>query len=143
MTPATNAGGGAAQEAVVRLFEHLPALVDADADLQRRGRLFTCDFQIVAGTQALIVGVTAGRVREVARGPFLMRNSIFCVSGAPETWMKLLHPLPEAGFHDVLALAKSGRVTLSGNLQPFMANLQVVKDIITAPRALTAKGQPS
>jgi hypothetical protein len=143
MSPSTDTAAWAAQEAVVRLFEQVPALVGTDVDLQRRGRHFTCDFQIVVGSQALIVSVAEGRVREVARGPFLMRSSAFSVSAAPETWMRLLQPFPEAGFHDVLALSKSGRVVISGNLQPFMANLQVVKDIITAPRALTAKGQPS
>lgn len=143
MTPTPDTAAWAAQEAVVRLFEQLPALTGADPDLQRRGRLFTCDFQIVVGAQALIVSVAEGRVREVVRGPFLMRNTDFSVSAAPETWMKLLQPYPEAGFHDVLALSKTGRIVISGNLQPFMASLQVVKDIITAPRALTAKGQSS
>ncbi|MFN3743594.1 MAG: hypothetical protein ACK4TL_02700 [Hyphomicrobiaceae bacterium] len=124
-----------AQRAIA-LFERLPALVDANADLVRRGRFLTTDFAIVVGTTPLLVRVEAGRVTSVARGPFLLRPWVFSITAAPETWLKLLKPVPDPGLHDLLALSKVGLARIEGNLQPFMANLQVIKDIVTAPRAL-------
>jgi hypothetical protein len=121
---------------VIGLFERLPALVEANADLVKRGRFLTTDFALVVGTTPLLVRVEAGRVTSVARGPFLLRPWTFSITAAPETWLKLLKPIPDPGTHDLMALPKIGLARIEGNLQPFMANLQVIKDIVTAPRAL-------
>lgn len=125
----------AASERVIALFERLPALVDANADLVRRGRFLTTDFAVVVGATPLLVRVEAGRVT-VARGPFLLRSWTFSITAAPETWLSLLKAVPDPGTHDLMALSKVGLARIEGNLQPFMANLQVIKDIVTAPRAL-------
>ncbi|WP_072391853.1 hypothetical protein [Hyphomicrobium sp. CS1BSMeth3] len=121
---------------VIGLFERLPALVEANADLVKRGRFLTTDFALVVGATPLLVRVEAGRVTSVARGPFLLRPWTFSITAAPETWLKLLKPVPDPGTHDLMALSKVGLARIEGNLQPFMANLQVIKDIVTAPRAL-------
>jgi hypothetical protein len=125
-----------ATERVLALFERLPALVEANADLVRRGRFLTTDFALVVGATPLLVRVAAGHVTSVARGPFLLRPWTFSITAAPETWLKLLKPVPDPGTHDLMALSKVGLARIEGNLQPFMANLQVIKDIVTAPRAL-------
>jgi hypothetical protein len=125
-----------ATERVLALFERLPALVDANADLVRRGRFLTTDFALLVGTTPLLVRVEAGRVTSVERGPFLLRPWSFSIAAAPETWLELLEPVPDPGTHDLMALSKVGLAQIAGNLQPFMANLQVIKDIVTAPRAL-------
>lgn len=121
---------------VIALFERLPALVEVNADLVKRGRFFSTDFALVVGATPLLVRVEAGRVTSVARGPFLLRPWTFSITAAPETWLKLLKPVPDPGTHDLMALSKVGLARIEGNLQPFMANLQVIKDIVTAPRAL-------
>ncbi len=121
---------------IVRLFEQLPGLVNADVDLVRRGRFLTTDFKLGVGTLPLIVSVERGQVAAVARGPFLLRSWVFSLTAAPDIWAKLLEPVPKAGVHDVMALSKIGLLTIEGNLQPFMANLQYIKDVISAPRAL-------
>ncbi len=121
---------------VIGLFERLPALVEANADLVKRGRFLSTDFALVVGATPLLVRVEAGRVTSVARGPFLLRPWTFSITAAPETWLKLLKPVPDPGTHDLMALSKVGLARIEGNLQPFMANLQVIKDIVTAPRAL-------
>lgn len=126
----------ATSERVIALFERLPALVDANADLVRRGRFLTTDFAAVIGATPLLVRVEAGRVTSVARGPFLLRPWTFSITATPETWLKLLKAVPDPGTHDLMALSKVGLARIEGNLQPFMANLQVIKDIVTAPRAL-------
>ena len=126
----------ASAERVVLLFERLPELIDADSDLVRRGRFLTTDFAIAVGTVPLLVRVEAGRVTSIARGPFLLRPWTFSITAAAETWLALLKPVPDPGTHDLMALSKTGLARIEGNLQPFMANLQAIKDIVTAPRAL-------
>jgi hypothetical protein len=76
-----------ATERVLALFERLPALVEANADLVRRGRFLTTDFALVVGATPLLVRVAAGRVTSVARGPFLLRPWTFSITAAPETWL--------------------------------------------------------
>jgi len=126
----------ATSERVIALFERLPALVETNADLVRRGHFLTTDFAIVIGATPLLVRVEAGRVTAVTRGPFLLRPWTFSITATPETWLKLLKAVPDPGTHDLMALSKVGLARIEGNLQPFMANLQVIKDIVTAPRAL-------
>ena len=133
---ATSATVDANSERVIGLFERLPTLVDANADLVRRGRFLTTDFAVVVGATPLLVRVEAGRVTSVARGPFLLRPWTFSITAAPDAWLKLLKAVPDPGTHDLMALSKVGLARIEGNLQPFMANLQVIKDIVTAPRAL-------
>jgi hypothetical protein len=122
---------------VIALFERLPALVGGNADLLRRGRFLTTDFAIVVGATPLLVRVDGGRVTSITRGPFLLRPWAFSITAEPETWLKLLKRVPDPGTHDLMALSKVGLARIEGNLQPFMANLQVIKDIVIAPRALT------
>lgn len=126
-----------ATERVAALFERLPELVDRDPDLVRRGRFLSTDFAILIGATPLLVRVESGRVTSVTRGPFLLRPWTFSITATPDTWLKLLKPLPDPGTNDLMALSKTGLARIEGNLQPFMANLQYVKDVVTAPRALT------
>jgi hypothetical protein len=123
-------------ERVVALFERLPELIGNNADLIRRGRFLTIDFALVVGATPLLVRVEGGRVTSVARGPFLLRPWTFSITAAPDTWLKLLKRVPDPGTHDLMALSKVGLARIEGNLQPFMANLQVIKDIVAAPRAV-------
>ncbi len=126
----------AAIEQVIRLFNALPQLVDADTDLVRRGRFLTANFEIGVSGVPLHVTIEAGRVRAVVRGPFLLKPWTFALRADAATWLKLLEPIPAPGVHDLMALSKKGLVRIEGNLQPFMANLQYIKDVVTAPRAL-------
>lgn len=126
----------AAVERAAALFERLPELVDADPDLVRRGRFLSTEFALVVGATPLLVRVEAGRVTSVARGPFLLRPWTFSITASAETWLALLERVPAPGTHDLMALSKTGLARIEGNLQPFMANLQAIKDIVTAPRAL-------
>ena len=126
-----------AAERVARLFAELPTLVAGNADLVRRGRFLTCDIELGIGAIALAVRIENGRIASVTRGPFLLKPWTFAVRMDPETWLKFLAPVPEAGWHDVMALTKRGAARIEGNLQPFMANLQYIKDVVAAPRALS------
>ena len=135
-TMATDATTDSATERVAALFERLPDLVERDADLIKRGRFLTTDCALVIGATPLLVRIESGRVTAVTRGPFLLRSWVFSITAAPETWLKLLKPVPDPGTHDLMALSKVGLACIEGNLQPLMANLQYIKDVVTAPRAL-------
>lgn len=126
-------------EAIACLFETLPRRVGEDPDLVRRGRFLDSDMLIGIGTIELVVSIRSGKVTGVTRGPFLLKPWAFAIRAEPETWDAFLEPMPKAGWHDILALSKTGRLKIEGNLQPFMANLQYVKDVLAAPRRSSAR----
>ncbi|MEZ5855637.1 MAG: hypothetical protein R3D67_13170 [Hyphomicrobiaceae bacterium] len=134
MTP-DGSSHDAATLRIVERFEALPALAAADADLLRRGRFLTCDFEIGVGPIPLLVRMVEGKVASIARGPFLLKPWVFAIRAPAEVWEKFLEPMPAAGWHDLMALTKVGRARVEGNLVPFMGNLQVIKDLLALPRA--------
>jgi hypothetical protein len=117
-------------------FERLPALVDADPWLVRRGRWVSLDFLVELGPLLFHVTIDRGRVAELERGPRLMRPWRFALRGTEEAWRGFWQPVPAPGDHDLLALAKRGRLRIEGDLQPIMANLLYFKDLLAAPRRL-------
>ena len=42
--------------------------------------------------------------------------------------------MPPPHYHDLLAMAKRGVLSIDGDLQPFMANLFYFKEMFAAPR---------
>ena len=126
--------GGFDNDRLAAVFEQVPRLLDDDAALIRRGGFFDARFQVAIGVVPFDVVVSAGRVTSLARGPFIMRSWRFAVRGTPEAWWRLWQPVPDPGWHDLFALTKRGHMVLEGDLQPLMANLQYVKELIVLPR---------
>jgi hypothetical protein len=116
------------------VFETLPALVNGNESLVRRGRYCTTTFLVEAGETSWLVSIHAGRVEKVERGPFLMRAWSFAVRAPVEAWQKFWEPVPAPGYHDLFAMTKGGHARVEGNLQPLMANLRYIKDLLAAPR---------
>lgn len=123
-----------AADRVRRRFEALPTLVAQDADLVRRGRFLTCDVCLGVGDQQLLLRIVDGRVLAVHRGPFLLRPWTFSIHASAEDWLGFLEPVPKPGWHDLMAMSKRGSARIEGDLQPFMANLQFIKDVLATPR---------
>ena len=119
---------------MARVFERLPDWVNADAALVRRGRYLSTTFLIEVGEVAWLVPVPEGRGTRVERGPFLMREWAFAIRAPAEAWRRFWEPVPAPGFHDLFALTKGGHARVEGDLQPLMANLRYVKDLLTLPR---------
>src|ERR1700722_4499279 len=117
------------------MFERLPQLVDADPDLVRRGAFFNARFQVGIGKIPFDIVLLAGRVTSFERGPFVMRSWQFAIRGNAEAWGRWWQPVPEPGWHDLFAMTKRGDMVLDGDLQPLMANLQYLKDLLVLPRA--------
>jgi hypothetical protein len=124
---------------VVASFERLPGLVEHDQNLLRRGRYMTVEFMVEIGTVPFYLSVVDGRLAAMERGPKLMRPWAFAVRGTLEAWHKFWQPVPEAGWHDIFALMKRQEFRVEGDLRPFMANLQYIKDLLAAPRRVLEK----
>ncbi len=120
----------------VAAFQRLPELVDKDPNLLRLGRYLTVEFMVEVGSVPFYVSIADGHLVELERGPKLMRPWIFAVRGTAEAWNRFWQPIPEPGWHDLFALMKRQVASVEGDLRPFMANLQYIKDLLAAPRRL-------
>jgi hypothetical protein len=117
------------------MFGNLADLVNRDAALVRRGRHLDVDFLIVDGEEPYWISVRQGRIEEVARGDALLRSWRFAIRASADGWREFMKPVPRPGFHDIFAMCKAGVASVEGDLQPLMANLRFVKDVLAAPRA--------
>lgn len=116
------------------MFENLADMVNGDAALVHRGRFLTVDFLIEVGDQPFHVAVRNGRIEAVEPGPLLMRPWCFAIRASEAAWAEFQVAAPAPGYHDIFAMTKSGEARIDGDLQPLMANLRYIKDVIAAPR---------
>ena len=89
------------------------------------------------GTRELLVKVGHGAVECIddmaALRPLTPWD--FSVTAEADSWQRFWNVVPDAGWHDIFALMRFGRMRVEGNLHPFMAHLQFVKDLLAAPRS--------
>jgi hypothetical protein len=114
----------------------IPALVNGDEALLRRGRYLDVDLMLEIGAVPCYITVRGGRVTSLETGPLLMPSWSFAIRGSENAWRQFWRPLPPPHFHDVFALAKTGEFRIEGDLYPFMSNLLYFKGLIGAPRRL-------
>jgi hypothetical protein len=131
MISSPNASGAAIAEA----FAKIPALLDQDPGLVRRGRVLDCDCLLGPMDRPFHVSIRAGRITDLTPAPVLMRPWRFAYRASSEAWSQYWQPMPRPGWHDLLSLTKRGEAMLEGDLHPFMANLQYFKDMLALPRA--------
>ena len=112
-------------------------LVNGQGALVQRGRFLSGEFMVEADDVAVHVTVHEGRVVEVAKGPFRMRAWRFAIRAEAQAWARFWQPMPEPGYHDVIAMTRLGVARLEGDLQPLMANLRYIKEVLEAPRHAT------
>ena len=120
------------------MIERIAELVNADANLVRRGRYVDTTFLIELGDAGYLVRVHEGRVVSVTPGPFITPNYSFALRAPREAWEKFWQPLPQPGCNDIFALFKQGLLRIEGDLHPFMANLLYFKDVLASPRKAKA-----
>jgi hypothetical protein len=121
--------------ALVERFALIPARVNEDAGLLRRGRFLTAEILIGIGTVPVHLSIVAGQVAGFEVRPGLMRSWRFAIRGTGTAWSLFWRPVPPPGWHDLFALSKRGELTMEGDLQPFVANLQYIKDVLAMPRS--------
>jgi pimeloyl-ACP methyl ester carboxylesterase len=124
------------------MIERIADLVNADADLVRRGRFLSTTFLIEMGDKGYLVKIIEGRIVSVTPGPFVTPNYSFALRAPRDEWEMFWTKVPPPGHHDIFALFKRGKLTIEGDLQPFMANLLYIKDVLASPRRLAAGGPP-
>jgi hypothetical protein len=122
------------------MLERLAELVNGDENLVRRGRFLDVDFLLGVGDESHYVSVRQGRIAGIESGTKLMRPWRFAVRADAEAWEEFWRPVPRPGFHDLFAMTKAGRATVEGDLQPLMANLRYLKEVLAAPRRLSRGG---
>ena len=118
-------------------FAGIAASVNADTSLRRRGCFLTTDVRVGIGTVPVQISIMAGEIVEIVIRPGLMRSWRFAIRGTGQAWHEFWKPTPRPGWHDLFALSKRGELTMEGDLQPFVANLQYFKDVLATPRRMT------
>jgi hypothetical protein len=116
------------------MIDNIARLVNADANLVRRGRFVDTTFMIVIDDAYTLIRVQEGRITKVTPGPFITPDFSFALRASRGVWEKFWQPLPPLGFSDVFALVKQKFMRVEGDIHPFMANLLYFKDVIAAPR---------
>ncbi|MEQ8584616.1 MAG: hypothetical protein RLO01_05765 [Thalassobaculaceae bacterium] len=121
-------------EEIARTLERLPELVNDNAPLIRRGRTLTGEFLVQADAVPVHIRVCEGRIDAVETGPFRMRSWRFAIKADASAWARHWEAMPAPGYHDVIAMTRLGVARLEGDLQPLMAHLRYVKEVLAAPR---------
>lgn len=119
------------------MIERLPELVNRDTALVRRGRFLSTTFLLGIGETGWLVRVQDGRIAEVTRAPAVMPRYSFALRAPEEAWARFWAPVPEPGWQDLFALQRHKALVMEGDLQPLMANLLYIKDVLASlrPRA--------
>jgi len=140
MSDSSSSGGQAAQERILahRLRQAIASRFAGDSDLLRRGWLVDTCCLVEIGTERLLLTIREGRPTVSERVP-LLGSWDFAIRAGADAWSALWQPVPKAGWHDLFALTKRGAMRIEGSLQPFMANLQYFKDLLTLPREGSAR----
>ena len=123
------------------MIERIAELVNTDANLVRRGRFLSTTFLVQVGEQSYLVKIIEGRVAAVTPGPFVTPNYSFALRAPRDEWEKFWETIPKPGHNDIFALFKRGKLTIEGDLHPFMANLLYIKDLLAAPRKISSSAQ--
>jgi hypothetical protein len=116
------------------MIERIPDLVNNDANLVRRGRFLSTTFMLGIGDRGYLVKIIEGRIVSITPGPFVTPNFSFALRAPREEWETFWRKIPPPGFNDIFALFKRGKLTIEGDLHPFMANLLYIKDVLASPR---------
>jgi hypothetical protein len=123
------------------MIERIPDLVNDDPNLVRRGRFLSTTFMLGIGEQGYLVKIIEGRVVSITPGPFVTPNFSFALRAPREEWEQFWKKLPAPGYNDIFALFKRGKLTIEGDLHPFMANLLYIKDVLATPRKISSNEQ--
>jgi hypothetical protein len=92
------------------------------------------DFMLEIGDKGYLVKIIEGRIVGITPGPFVTPNYSFALRAPRDEWELFWKKVPAPGHNDIFALFKRGKLTIEGDLHPFMANLLYIKDVLAAPR---------
>jgi len=107
--------------------------VDAVADY-RQPRAVDLDMLVQFGEQSVLLRVRSGVLVSCDQNLPPLQSWDVAIKADEDVWLAFWQAVPEPGWHDILALRKRAMMRIEGRLQPLMANLQYVKDLLAAPR---------
>jgi hypothetical protein len=116
-------------------IERLAELGNADVWQVRRGRFLDVTFLVEVGQTSYLLHIHRGRIEAIDKGPHIMPRWAFALRAQEEAWAAFWQPVPPPGFHDLIAMLKTGALRIEGDQHPFMANLRYFKDLLALPRA--------
>lgn len=99
-----------------------------------KARQVNLDMLLHFGQVPALVRVRDGCVSEILETSVPLQSSDFSIKGTLQGWQNFWKPYPEAGWHDIFALNKRKEFCIEGNLQPLMAHLQFIKDLLASAR---------
>lgn len=117
-----------------RILSLLPEKVNGNEALVWRARHLSAVVLLEVGSTDFLLDIRQGRVASVRQGPFVMPSWQFALRADEQSWEQFWQPLPPPGCHDVMALAKSRRMRIEGDLHPFMSNLLYFKALLQSIR---------
>jgi hypothetical protein len=121
-------------------FDSLAALAADKTWLAHRARFLDVTLLLGAGEASYLVRIHKGRIESIDKGPFVMPRWTFALRGSREAWATFWQPVPPPGSHDLIALIKTGALTLEGDQYPFFSNLRYFKELLALPRTASPGG---
>ncbi len=115
-------------------LETLAQQVNGNEGMVRRGRFLSTRFVVGIGDTDWLIEIANGRVASVTPGPHLMESWDFSIRASEADWQAFWQKQPRPGHHDIFAMTKSGAAIIEGDLQPLMANLRYLKELLEIPR---------
>lgn len=103
-----------------------------------RPRQVDMDLLVGFGAHPVLVRIREGRVTTAEVPAVPLPSCDVALRASEQAWTRFWQVVPDAGWHDIFALSKRGELSIDGNLQPLMAHLQFVKDLLASAREARA-----
>ncbi len=99
-----------------------------------RQRAIDATVLVQFGDTPLVLRIANGEVVDIADTIAPLSSWDFSIKASADAWARFWQAIPQPGSHDIFALVKNGEMKIEGNLRPFMANLQYIKDLLAVAR---------
>jgi hypothetical protein len=119
----SEASATARRDGIGARLASLPARIEADASMLRRGRWLNATCQLDIGGDMYLLRIVDGRLAELRSGPFVTPSADFAIFGNAAVWRRFLATDPPPGDHDLFAFLKRKELRVAGDLHPLMSHL--------------------
>lgn len=110
-------------------IEALKEAINADPELQRRGRHYSCQIKLEIGAQNLLFSVKEGQLEHIEEGVTAAPDGITLTASA-DAWRQFRLPAPPPGYHDLSAMQDQGHLKFSGDVRRWISNMGYVRGLV-------------